>query len=100
MTNFLVVFGILGLFFIPVILLFIVGGVDAAHKIGGSLVCLVFWILVSVSLCIQNSANDEAWNGGYCECGTHWELIAATEDKFGDITKYYSCPNCHAEITQ
>ena len=100
MTDFLVVFGILGLFFIPVILLFIIKGVDIAHKVCGSLVCLVFWVLVTVSLCIQNSANEEEWNGGYCKCGTHWELIAATEDKRGDITKFYSCPNCYTEITQ
>jgi hypothetical protein len=100
MTDCLVVFGLLGLFFIPTILFFIVCGVDAAHKIGGALVCLAFWILMTTGLCIESSVNEKAWNGGYCECGTHWELSGVAKSRNGSTTKYYSCPNCYAEITQ
>ena len=100
MTVCLVAFGLLGLFFIPAILFFIVGGVDAAHKIGGSLVCLAFWIVMATGLCIESATSEKAWNGGYCECGTHWELRGVSESRNGNTTKYYTCPNCYAEITQ
>ena len=96
----LVAFGLLGLFFIPAILFFIVGGVDAAHKIGGSLVCLAFWIVMATGLCIESTARVDAWNGGYCECGAHWELCGATKSRHGEVTKYYVCPDCFAEIEQ
>ena len=100
MTQFLICFGILGLFAVPFILVFAICGVDVAHKIGGSLVCLAFWILMATGLCIESATKEKAWNGGYCECGTHWELRGVSESRNGNTTKYYTCPNCYAEITQ
>ena len=47
---------------------------------------------------IQANINQKAWNEGYCECGTHWELKGATKVKNGSTTKYYACPNCFEEI--
>ena len=88
MTECLAVFGILGLIFVPAILFFIVCGVDAAHKIGGALVCLAFWLFMTTGLYIESSVNEKTLNGGYCECGTHWELCGVSESRNGNTTKY------------
>ena len=98
MNNFLVTFGFMGLLFLPIIILFLVGGVDLKHKLGGFFVCLAFWVVFAGGISIQSNHNKDLWNNGYCECGTHWELRAANKTKNGSETKYYSCPECHNEI--
>ena len=50
MTQFLICFGILGLFAVPFILVFAICGVDTAHKVGGSAMILAFWRLISVAM--------------------------------------------------
>ena len=66
------------------------------------------WVLVVITLAIilvavggailQAITNQEVWNEGYCECGTHWELKGVAKAKNGSTTKYYDCPNCFEEI--
>ena len=100
MMGFWVIFGVLGLMGVPLIVSFLVCGVDAQHKIGGALVCLAFWIVIAASMCYESAIKAEAWNGGYCECGEHWELRGTTKSRNGTVTKYYVCPECFAEIKQ
>lgn len=95
--NFWIIFGLLGLIFIPVGSIFIIGGVDKAHKIGGTVVVIILWFLMSFGIWSQNAANTKTWNDGFCECGTHWELTAVSEYR-ASVTKYYTCPDCHSEI--
>ena len=96
--DFLIVFLVLGLVWVPCILLFAIGRDDIKGKITGSLVCLAFWLVMSLGLWGQDVYNTEKWNNGYCECGTHWELNGVTKTKNGSVTKYYSCPECYTEI--
>jgi hypothetical protein len=98
--NFLIVFGLTGLIWIAPIMMFLIGRADAKFKIGSVLVCLAFWVVMAVGLYCENTAKAEAWNNGYCECGTHWELRGTTQSKNGDVTKYYACPSCYSEIRQ
>jgi hypothetical protein len=98
--DFWIVFGVLGLVWLMPITMFLACGVDAKHKIGGALVCLAFWMVMTVGLYCESTARADAWNGGYCECGAHWELRGTTKSRHGDVTKYYVCPDCYAEIQQ
>ena len=101
MEQFFRVFGIFGIICVPIILMFLIGGVDWKHKLGGSLVVLIFWFLFAFGLFFEAKGKAEAWNNGYCECGAHWELVGvAKSHSTSSTTKYYACPNCHAEITQ
>ena len=97
MNELLVVFGITGIIFIPLILTFLFCGVDKAHKIGGAIAVALIWIVLALGLFYECEANEEAWNNGFCECGTHWELKGVSKDR-GFETKYYACPNCYTEI--
>lgn len=96
--NFWIIFGLFGLMAVPCIAMFVVCGADIQHKVGGAIVCVVFWFLVSGGLYFQEVGNAERWNDGFCECGTHWELKGVTKTKMGSETKYYSCPECYKEI--
>lgn len=96
----LLIIGILGAVFVPAIIMFLVCGVDAKHKIGGALICLFFWAIMSGGIALDISIKADTWNNGYCNCGHHWELAGATKTRSGSTTKYYYCPNCYAEITQ
>ena len=100
MTGFWIVFGFFSLICVPFIIMFLACGVDLKHKLGGTIAVLFFWLLVSVGLTLDSKVKKETWNGGYCECGTHWELRGATTSRTGSETKYYQCPNCYAEITR
>lgn len=100
MLEFWLSFGLFGLVCVPFIIMFLVCGVDLKHKLGGAVVVLFFWLLVSGGLALDSKGKQEAWNGGYCECGTHWELRGASKSRTGNETKYYQCPNCYAEIRQ
>ena len=97
---FWLVFGLFGLLFVPIIIMFIALGVDKKHKIVGALICFAIWWIFSLGLFFDAKSDAQVWNGGYCDCGTHWELRGASKDRYGHETKYYSCPNCHAEIEQ
>ena len=100
MTIFWMTFGLFGLICVPFILMFLLCGVNWQHRIGGALVVLFFWLLISVGLTLDEKGKADEWNNGYCECGTHWELRGATKSRTGNETKYYACPKCYAEIRQ
>lgn len=100
MTNFWIVLGVSGLAWVPAMLLFLLGGVNKKTKVGGALVCLALWMFMSVALFSEAWVKNNDWNGGYCECGEHWELRATTKSRNGEVTKYYACPECFAEIEQ
>ena len=97
MIEFLVIFGITGLMFIPLILMFLVGGVDKAHKIGGAIVMAIIWIVFTLGLFCETKTNETVWNDGFCDCGTHWELKGVSKYRGYEI-KYYACPDCYTEI--
>ena len=84
---------------IPVILLFAIGGADAKHKILGSVIAIFFWLIMTFGLYAQTTENNKNWNNGNCDkCEVHWELVAVTKTKNGSTTKYYTCPKCYKEI--
>lgn len=97
---FWIAFGFFGIICVPFIIMFLVCGVDLKHKLGGAIAILIFWFLFAGGTTIEEMNKADSWNGGYCKCGTHWELRGATKTRVGTETKYYACPNCHAEITQ
>ena len=95
---FWIIFGVVGLIAIPVAIFFALCGVDAEHKIGGVVIVVIFWFIISGGLYFQEQGNTERWNNGFCECGQHWELRAVTKSRTGSETKHYVCPDCHIEI--
>lgn len=97
MTNFLFCLILFGAFAIPCLILPITFGETWKGKLVGCIVICIFWLLFAT--CCSFAANDtaEKWNGGYCKCGTHWELRGASHYR-SSHTKYYACPDCHAEI--
>ena len=97
-VGFWVIFGFLGLVFLPCIVLFVSSGETAKSKIGSALVCICFWFVFAGGIYFQEAGNAERWNDGYCECGQHWELKGVSKTRNGSETKYYSCPECFKEI--
>lgn len=96
--EFLIIFGILGFMGVPFMLMFLICGVDAKHKIGGTIFVLIFWFLVAGAMYGQEQGNNERWNDGNCPCGTRWELVAVDRSRHGTEHKYYCCPDCYKEI--
>ena len=97
MTNFLISvlgFGLLG---IPCVVLAIEFGDTWKEKLFGCAVICVIWLTLAGGCAFGHDINEEKWNGGYCKCGTHWELKGASQYR-SSHTKYYACPNCYAEI--
>lgn len=97
MKDLLGMFAVYGLVAIPCICLFAVSAATKKDKRNGIIAVCIFWVLLSVACWSNFNANTEKWNDGYCECGTHWELVGASQGR-GSKTKYYVCPNCYAEI--
>lgn len=91
------IFILSGLAIIPLAFLFITNGATITEKIVGAIICFSFWLLLSFGINYGVETNAEAWNNGFCECGTHWELRGVSEYRNSE-TKYYACPNCYAEI--
>ena len=97
MNELLVTFCMASIIFIPVILMFVVGGVDRKHQVGGSIVVIIIWIIFTLGVTYEAEMNEKVWNNGFCECGTHWELEGVSKYRNHE-TKYYTCPNCYTEI--
>lgn len=95
---FWIIFGFLGIIYIPFIILLWTSGTDLKHKLCGIIVMLLFWFLCTGGITLDETNKTNNWNDGCCKCGTHWELRGATKNKIGIETKYYACPNCYAEI--
>ena len=97
MSNFLICLIGFGLLAIPCLILAIEFGEDWRGKLFGCGVIIVIWLTLAVGCAFGHDVNAEKWNGGYCKCGTHWELRGASQYRTSH-TKYYVCPDCHAEI--
>lgn len=94
---FLITLIFFGLIAIPCFILALVMGETWKSKLSACLVILFFWLAISGACWATDKGNNDKWNGGYCKCGTHWELRGASHYRTSH-TKYYACPNCHAEI--
>lgn len=96
--SFWVVFALYATLSIPCFVL-VFGFADMGWKtvIVRSLVVLAFWFAIAGVSWAMAKNNDDKWNDGYCQCGTHWELRGASQYR-SSHTKYYVCPSCHAEI--
>lgn len=92
MILFCIMLGICGLLFMPFGVL--------ANGWKGALVALLIAAGISGALTADYEHKKTEWNGGYCDCGTHWELRGASKGITRTETKYYVCPNCYAEIRQ
>ena len=95
--NFWIVFALFGILAIPFSILAIEFGEGWRGKLFGCAVILVIWLTLSVGCAFGRDINADKWNDGYCQCGTHWELRGASQYR-SSHTKYYVCPDCHAEI--
>ena len=100
MLEFWIALAVFGILYIPFIIMFLVCGVDKKHKFIGTLAVLIFWLVSAGGITLDGKSKQDTWNGGYCECGTHWELRGASKSRTGNTTKYYQCPNCYIEITK
>ena len=97
MINFLISVLGFGLLAIPCVVLAIEFGDTWKEKLFGCAVICVIWLTLAGGCAFGHDINEEKWNGGYCKCGTHWELKGASQYRTSH-TKYYACPNCYAEI--
>ena len=93
-------FALMGIIFGSLAIMMTMGAKTKKGKIASIVFCVVAWLVFSFALYGEGMAKNNVWNDGYCECGTHWELAGATRTKSGQTIKYYSCPNCYAEIEQ
>lgn len=100
MLGFWIIFGLFGLMFVPLIITFLICGIDLKHKLSGTIVVLLLWLLLAGGITLDGISKSDSWNGGYCNCGTHWELRGVTKSRIGTETKYYVCPNCYSEISK
>ena len=97
MNDFLVCLIVTGLFAVPCLILAISLGDTWKEKLSGCIFICVMWLIFAGGCSFAEDVNAEKWNGGYCKCGTHWELRGASQYRTSH-TKYYVCPDCHAEI--
>ena len=96
----IITFVFFGLLFGSIALMFAICAADKKTKIWGAIISLLLGVVFAFGLVADGLHKADVWNGGYCECGTHWELAGATRTKSGQTIKYYACPNCYAEIEQ
>ena len=96
-NELLIVFGVTGIIFIPLILVLVIGETDRKYQIGGTIVIIIIWIFFVLGFFYEEKANEKSWNKGFCECGTHWELRGVSKSVTSE-KKYYACPNCYSEI--
>ena len=98
MNAFWICFGILGLMFIPAILLFLICGCTWGNKIGGAIICLLFWFAVSGAVYAQDKWDNEMWNNGICSvCEGEYNFSGATQYRTSHHY-YYTCENCDHTI--
>ena len=57
---------------------------------------LIIGIVIGVVKC-SNTQDSAKWNGGYCECGGHWEYEQAVGHQYS-TTYIYRCDNCGKRI--
>lgn len=98
MNDFLICFGLMGLLFVPFILMFLLCAGSRGNKIGGALFCLIFWFAFSGAMTAQAKWDADLWNNGICS-------VCEGEYKFSSATKYrtshhyyYTCEGCDHTI--
>lgn len=98
MSIFLIHFGVLGLMFVPSILLFLLCGASRSNKIGGALVCLIFWFAFSGAMTVEAKWDADMWNNGICSvCGGEYKFSSATKYRTSHHY-YYTCEDCDHTI--
>ena len=98
MIQFLICLGLMGLFTVPTILMIIICGVDAKHKIIGSAIVLVFWLLISGAMIAKAQHDFDTYNNGVCvACGGEYKFRSATQYRTSHYY-YYTCENCDHTI--
>ena len=94
MEAFWICFGIMGLLFVPFILMSLICGCTWGNKIGGAIVCLLFWLTISGAMYAEHEWDTDMWNNGICS-------VCEGEYKFSGAAKYrtshhfyYTCDDC------
>ena len=98
MTMFLICLIGFGLMALPCIIFIWLAADKLKERLIGTVIAIIFWFAFAFGLYAETKYNSMVWNGGYCDCGEHWELRGASKSRTGTETKYYACPNCHTEI--
>lgn len=94
MNAFLIYFGFMGLIAIPAILMFLICGCTWGNKIGGAVVCLLFWLAISGAMYTEDKWDHEAWNNGVCSvCEGEYRFTSATKYRTSNHY-YYTCEDC------
>ena len=93
-------FALYAIVFLPMICIILFYPTTWKTRFIGIAIVLILWIFIAFGVLADAKTDIKVWNNGYCECGTHWELRGASKSHYGYETKYYVCPNCHAEIEQ
>lgn len=94
MSDFWFCFGIFGVLFVPLILMFLICGCTWRNKIGGAIVCLLFWFAISGAMYAENKWDNEAWNNGICPvCEGEYRFSGASQYRTSHCY-YYTCDNC------
>lgn len=94
MESFWICFGLLGLMFVPAILLFLICGSTWGSKIGGAIVCLLFWFATAGVMYFEDKRDNEMWNGGICSvCEGEYNFSGASESRTSHHY-YYTCDDC------
>ena len=94
MSDFWFCFVIFGVLFVPLILMFLICGCTWSNKIGGAIVCLLFWFAISGAMYTENKWDNEAWNNGICPvCEGEYRFSGASKYRTSNYY-YYTCDNC------
>lgn len=98
MNAFLICFGLLGLFFIPSILMFLICGCTRSNKIGGAIGCLLFWFAFSGAIYAESKWDHDTWNNGICSvCEGEYVFSGASKYRTSD-SYFYTCEDCNHTI--
>jgi hypothetical protein len=98
MEAFWICFGFLGLMFVPAILMFLFCGCTWGNKIGGAIVCLLFWLAICGVMYAEDKWDNEMWNNGICSmCEGEYNFSGATKYRTSHHY-YYTCENCDHTI--
>ncbi len=94
MNEFLICFGLLGVMFVPIILLFLFEGCTWGSKIGGAIGCLLFWLAIAGMIYGEAKHDEKAYNNGVCiVCEGEYKFSGASEHRTSHHY-YYTCEDC------
>ena len=94
MSDFWFCFGIFGVLFVPLILMFLMWCGAGSNNSGGAIICLMFWFAMSGSMYTENKWDNEAWNNGISPvCEGEYRFSGASQYRTSH-RYYYTCDNC------